>query len=222
MPTGVLIIRILLSAFLGAIVGIERELHGCAAGLRTHILVSVGSAVFMIASIVVAPMYSHLGDVDPSRIAANIVTGVGFLGAGAIIRYGVSVRGLTTAASIWAVAAVGLSAGAGMYVASLVTSGVVVSTLFLSKLEEKMESKRRMKKLIVRVASQDSFSKETLAKILNTHGGNLHKIEFVSDPGSEGGTYRVELTLPRMNRRGVVSEILALSGVKGIEWVNRV
>ncbi len=130
MPTAALVIRIILSAMLGAIVGVEREIHGCAAGLRTHILVSVGSAVFMITSVVIAPMYSHLGDVDPSRIAANVVTGVGFLGAGAIIRYGASIRGLTTAASIWAVAAIGLAAGAGLYLASGVTTVVVVATLF--------------------------------------------------------------------------------------------
>ena len=109
------VLRLFLSVLCGAVMGLERELKDKAAGLRTHILVCIGATLFMMTSVSVALSHSYAGDVDPSRIAAGVVTGIGFLGAGAIIRYGASIRGLTTAASIWVVAAIGLAVGAGMY-----------------------------------------------------------------------------------------------------------
>jgi putative Mg2+ transporter-C (MgtC) family protein len=129
-----LVIRILVAAALGGLIGLERELRDRAAGFRTHILVGVGAAAFTIASangfdpwITSQPTNVSF---DPSRIAAQIVTGVGFLGAGAIIRHRFSVRGLTTAASLWAAAAVGMAAGLGLYVLAAVTSVVVVLSLY--------------------------------------------------------------------------------------------
>ena len=153
----VVVFRLVLSAVLGALVGIEREVHGRAAGLRTHILVCVGSALFMITSILICTQYGHLGIVNPSRIAAGVVTGIGFLGAGAIIRFGASVRGLTTAASIWAVAAVGLAVGAGLYVAAATTAVLVLVVLFLSRLEEKMELKH-----YIMVKRENNIKQESL------------------------------------------------------------
>lgn len=146
MATIVVVIRMLTAAFLGALIGLERELHGCAAGLRTHILVSMGAALFMLISIHVAEAYGHLGDVDASRIAAGVVTGIGFLGAGAIIRYGSSIRGLTTAASIWAISAIGLAVVAGMYEAAVITTLIGLMILFLSRVEEKLVLKWKEKK----------------------------------------------------------------------------
>lgn len=144
-----IVVRILVAAILGAAVGLEREVHGRAAGLRTHILVCVGSALFMVTSILMSAYHGQTGQVDPSRIAAGVVTGIGFLGAGAIIRSGSGIRGLTTAASIWAIAAIGIAVGAGMYVAAVVTTAVVVAVLFLSRIEEKMELKSGRKKKTV-------------------------------------------------------------------------
>ncbi|MBD3380488.1 MAG: methyltransferase [Candidatus Omnitrophica bacterium] len=216
METGVMVIRILLATVLGAIVGFEREVNGCAAGLRTHILVCLGSAVFMVASVVVAPMYGHLGAVDPSRIAANIVTGVGFLGAGAIIRYGASIRGLTTAASIWAVAAVGLVAGAGMYIAAVLSTVLIVCTLFLSKLEERMELKRGGKKLIIRLSSEEAVDAQDVHKIISAYGGSVRKVE--KDRNQDEYLLIVDLMLSRLYRKDVVSELLNLSGVHEVEW----
>jgi len=145
MSSLVILVKVLLSAILGGLIGIERELHGCAAGLRTHILVSIGSTLFMMTSVMVAMNYSHVGAADPSRIASGVVTGIGFLGAGAIIRNGSSIRGLTTAASIWASAAIGLSVGVGMYLAATVTAFVVLAVLILSRLEEKIALKKKDK-----------------------------------------------------------------------------
>lgn len=125
-------IRILIAAALGGAVGLEREIREHTAGFRTHILVSVGAAAFTLAS-----SYGLTGTgFDPNRIAAQIVTGIGFLGAGAIIRYGVTVRGLTTAASLWTVAAVGLLTGQGFFSAALITTAVVIASLYLLRLIE--------------------------------------------------------------------------------------
>ena len=133
MPILDVVIRILLAAALGGVIGIEREIREHTAGFRTHILVSVGAAAFTVAS-----SYGiEDGTFDPNRITAQIVSGIGFLGAGAIIRYGVSVRGLTTAASLWTVAAVGLAVGKGFLSLALVTTAIVVISLFLLRTIEK-------------------------------------------------------------------------------------
>jgi putative Mg2+ transporter-C (MgtC) family protein len=125
--------RLLVAALLGAAIGFEREIHSHPAGMRTHLLVALGSALFTVISIFgfVGGLGSGVGaPVDPSRVAAQIVTGIGFLGAGAILKFGTSVRGLTTAASLWATSAVGMGVGAGQYVLALVGTGIVVVSLW--------------------------------------------------------------------------------------------
>ncbi|HET8568680.1 MAG TPA: MgtC/SapB family protein, partial [Candidatus Limnocylindria bacterium] len=106
---------------LGAGVGLERELHQRPAGFRTHALVALGAAMFTVVSREMAGP-----NADPTRIAAQIVTGIGFLGAGAIIRHGLAVRGLTTAASLWIVAAIGMAVGAGYFSAAMIATGIVL------------------------------------------------------------------------------------------------
>jgi putative Mg2+ transporter-C (MgtC) family protein len=128
-----LTLRIGLAAALGAAIGLERELREREAGLRTHLLVSLGAALFTLVSAYGWSDWNFstpAGVVfDPTRIAAQIVTGVGFLGAGAIIRQGLTVRGLTTAATLWAVAAIGMAVGAGYYSAAILTTAVVLISL---------------------------------------------------------------------------------------------
>jgi len=137
-----LLLRILIGTVLGAVIGYERRMHGRPAGLRTHLIVALASSTFMVVSTHFVYFQTYkAGDlvaVDPSRIAASVVTGVGFLGGGAILRTGVNVQGLTTAAGLWLVAAIGLSAGAGMYVVSTFSTvlGVVALTV-LRRLEHK-------------------------------------------------------------------------------------
>jgi putative Mg2+ transporter-C (MgtC) family protein len=128
------LLRLALAAVLGGLIGIERELREREAGLRTHLLVSLGSCLFTIVSAYGFHEFLASGEsvvrADPTRIAAQIVTGIGFLGAGAIIRQGLSVRGLTTAATLWIVAAVGLAAGAGYYSGAVITTAVVIFALW--------------------------------------------------------------------------------------------
>lgn len=126
-PSLEIILRLLLAAALGAGIGYQRERAAKAAGLRTHTLIALGSALFTVVSI-----FGFSGAVDPSRVAAGVVAGVGFIGAGVIFRgmRGEHVAGLTTAASIWVSAAVGLATGAGLYlisvVATLITAGILM------------------------------------------------------------------------------------------------
>jgi putative Mg2+ transporter-C (MgtC) family protein len=127
MPPDHLILRLLLAAGLGAAIGIEREYRRKPAGLRTNILIAVGSALFTILSIDIAR-----GGGTPDRIAAQIVTGVGFLGGGAILRSGQSVHGMTTAATIWVNAAVGVAAGAGEF--ALAASATALTLVVLAVL----------------------------------------------------------------------------------------
>ena len=133
-----LIIRILVSGLLGGLIGLERELADQPAGLRTNILVSIGATLFtLIGSYGVAPFFEGEGSVqvtfDPTRVAAQIVSGIGFLGAGAILREGVNIKGLTTAAALWVSAAIGTAVGLGYWEAAIVTVVVTVLTLGLLK-----------------------------------------------------------------------------------------
>jgi len=121
--------RLILAVFLGGLIGFEREVRGHSAGLRTHILVCLGSCLIMLTSLYVFDIYKGNVSVDPSRLAAGVITGIGFLGAGAIIRSGEAVRGLTTAAGLWLVAGIGLGVGCGFYLASLVTALLAIIIL---------------------------------------------------------------------------------------------
>jgi putative Mg2+ transporter-C (MgtC) family protein len=130
------VIRLCIAFAAGGIIGMERSSRRQVAGLRTHILIAVGSCCLMMLSIWL-PQQLNAG--DPGRIAAQVVSGMGFLGAGAIIRLGNSIRGLTTAASLWLTAAVGLTIGAGMYIAAFTTVVLAIITLMvLNRLEKKL------------------------------------------------------------------------------------
>lgn len=126
-----IIIRLVLAVILGGIVGIEREIKKRSAGLRTHILVCIGASLIMLTSMHLFDIYKDIAQIDPGRIAAGVVTGIGFLGAGAIIRGGDNVRGLTTAATLWIVAAIGMAVGCGFYLAAVISTILVLAVLSL-------------------------------------------------------------------------------------------
>lgn len=129
------IVNLLLSFVLGSIIGWLRERHGKSAGLRTHILVSVGATLLALVS---ADMVFKSGIADPGRISAGIVTGIGFIGAGCIVQAKGSVRGITTASSIWIVAAIGIACGTSFYVGAVATTIITVITLELLQRAEKL------------------------------------------------------------------------------------
>jgi putative Mg2+ transporter-C (MgtC) family protein len=135
-----LIERVLLAAALGGLIGVEREWRNKDAGLRTNILISIGSAVFTLMSIELTDARTG----DPSRIAAQIVTGIGFLGAGAIMRTDAGIQGLTTAATIWVNAAVGVAAGGGEYHLAVITTVITLAVLLMLQPLEKFIDERNV------------------------------------------------------------------------------
>jgi len=131
--------RLILAFLLGSVLGLEREKKGGSAGLRTHILVCMGSTLIMLTSVYIFETYKGSTSVDPARIAAGVVTGIGFLGAGTIIRSSEGIRGLTTAASIWISSAIGLAVGCGYISAALITTLIsYLSLSFLKRLEKEL------------------------------------------------------------------------------------
>ncbi|HPF69707.1 MAG TPA: MgtC/SapB family protein [Candidatus Krumholzibacteria bacterium] len=154
-----ILLRIGAAAVLGGLIGFERDKHGRAAGLRTHLLVSMGAAVFTVISTHVAGQSHAEGfTADPGRIAAQIIAGIGFLGAGVILKSGNHVRGLTTAACLWTAAAVGMAAGAGYFVLSVMTTGLALVSLILLKFFERTYAKDAYRTLTVVTGIETSAS----------------------------------------------------------------
>ncbi|MGD0019192.1 MAG: MgtC/SapB family protein [Candidatus Limnocylindrales bacterium] len=186
--------RLLVAAVFGAMIGLEREIHGHQAGVRTHMLVSLGSAIFTVLSMYGFPQVAGAGSTDPSRIAAQIVTGIGFLGAGAIVKFGTNVRGLTTAASLWVVAAVGLAAGTGAYfVAAVGTALAMISLWPVHRLVARLElSGGRAVRVRLSLKKLDSFA--GVSQVLLS---NRVEIMSVQSEKSKGGHFMdLELRLP--------------------------
>ena len=176
--------RLLFAAFLGGIVGWERERDNHPAGFRTHILVGMGSALFGLISIYgFAPFNLQRIDgmlqraSDPARLAANIIPGIGFLGAGTIFRHGSSISGLTTAASLWVMAAIGLAVGTGQFwMAGMATVFTLVSLEFLNRLE-RLGFRRRIH--VLRVTVQGSAEKiKEISSIIVRHGGAIRNLKI--------------------------------------------
>jgi len=169
-----LTLRLLLAALAGGLVGVEREVRGRQAGWRTHMLVCIGSALAMIVSAEVAlHRWPHpegsVVQVDPARIAYGVMTGVGFLGAGAIVKDGFSIRGLTTAAALWCVAAVGLASGLGLYTLSVISSAVILGVLLGLNRFEKMLPRRLFRLVTMRRPWEPGCIIDTIRRI-EKHG----------------------------------------------------
>lgn len=162
------ILRLFLSFVAGLIIGIERGFHKQILSLRPHILIAVGSTLVMLISIYMPQMFGFDKTYDPGRIAAQVVSGIGFLGAGAIIRMGVNVKGLTTATTIWVAAAIGLAIGAGFYMAALVTIVVMIAVLVLiDQLERHVFYEGLFKEIHVQYSSLDD-RKEDIVMVLKS------------------------------------------------------
>ena len=216
------LLRLALAAALGGAVGMERELREREAGLRTHLLVALGSALFTIVSAYGFHAFLSSGAsvvrADPTRIAAQIVTGIGFLGAGAIIRQGFSIRGLTTAATLWVVAAIGLAVGAGYYSGALVTTAIVLFSLYPLRLAAYRVLHRfrpEDARLLVELPSGASPG----AVIDEVERGGL-RIESI-DVSQEGDRRRLALDvrLPRdFHPAHIVARIADVEGVAEVRW----
>ncbi len=208
------LLRLLVAAGLGGVIGLERELDEKAAGLRTHMLVSVGAALF---TLVGAYGFSDFFDgntvsFDPSRVAAQIVTGIGFLGAGVIFRQGFTVRGLTTAASLWLVGAIGMAAGAGYWKgAVLATAGAMLSLRPLEWLKERMIPQRAATRMVIELGEGAAS------------GDVLNALERVGDLLAlrrDGQRLEIELRLDRSARTQALDAVSSLPQVEVARWQN--
>ena len=218
---GEILLRVVLAGILGGAIGAEREIREREAGLRTHMLVSIGAALFMLVS---AYGFSdfHFSNAsgityDPTRIAAQVVTGIGFLGAGAIIRQGLSVRGLTTAASLWVVAAIGLATGAGYYSAALITTVVVLVSLWpLRIVAFRIFERVRPGELRLEVELQPSESPSVLVDPLEKRGIAVRSFEV--EDARDRRRVVLELRASGIQPDQVTAELMRLEPVLGVRW----
>lgn len=200
-----LVLRLLVAAVLSSAVGLERERLSWAAGLRTHMLVAVGACLFMIVSIHgFADAAAMPGmNLDPSRVAAQVVSGIGFLGAGAIILRGEIIRGLTTAASLWGVAAIGLATGGGMYVEAVAATAIVLIILAgIKPLENRYRDKTQAFELRV-LATRGEFTFESLRKALG-HGTERIRQFIIKHSPDNPELDEITLVLGRMSPQDVL------------------
>ena len=209
--------RLCVAALLAGVIGIERELREQEAGLRTHMLVCVGATLFMVVGVYGWSDFRLGNDigvvVDPSRVASYVVSGIGFLGAGAIIRYGVNVRGLTTAASLWVVAAIGVTVGVGLYAYAVATTAIVLLTLWpLSQAKNLLKGKTEESRRLAVTLAPDTSVVAALAAIEET-GFRIESVEV----GEEEDVRRlsVVITTPADASVGeLLDGIGALEGVR--------
>ncbi len=211
-----IVINLLLILFLSGLIGYERERHNRPAGLRTHILVGVGATILMMISISMNKLYVES---DAGRIAAQVVSGVGFLGAGTIIKEGFSVKGLTTAASLWATAAIGLAVGGNYYfLASLTTFLVIVALFLLNRMEFKMSGKK-YKRLKCKVSDKPGV----LGKISIILGNKQIDIKdlIIEKKEDEKETLWIDFTLNVPKNESIDSatmEMLTVEEINELEW----
>jgi putative Mg2+ transporter-C (MgtC) family protein len=178
---GTALIRLFFSFLAGGLIGLERESRRQPAGLRTHILISIGSTLLMLLSIYIPQVFFDMKNGDPGRIAAQVVSGIGFLGAGAILKLGNNVKGLTTAASIWVAAAVGLSIGAGLYIPSAIALGfIMVSLVLLENFEHRFFPAERVKTINL-FFTGGSVDTRKVQKIMAAYGIKVQSIDVVQE-----------------------------------------
>jgi putative Mg2+ transporter-C (MgtC) family protein len=217
-------LRVAVAAALGGAVGLERELREREAGFRTHMLVSIGSALFTLVSAYgFRDFLLHGGSViraDPTRIAAQIVTGIGFLGAGAIIRQGLAVRGLTTAATLWVVAAIGLASGAGYYSAAIITTLVVLVSLWPLRIAAHVLTSRfraRSDRLLAQLPAGESPG--PLIDAVEGLGGRVQAVEVTHE--ADRRTVLLDVALPHAAEApAFIGRLADVEHVLEIRWTD--
>jgi putative Mg2+ transporter-C (MgtC) family protein len=204
--------RLLLAAVLGGAVGTERELHDQPAGLRTHTLLTIGACLFTLIS-----AYGFGGPADPSRLAAQIVTGIGFLGGGAIVRHGLTVKGLTTAASIWATASIGVAVGAGSYVLAAGGAVLVVGTLFGLRAVRNLLQRWSVSREEFVLSTRPGFDVEVIAELARREQVGVRGLE--RQDAEDGGRIVLVAKLPPGYRpERLIDALAGLEGVHEVEW----
>ncbi|HEY8344537.1 MAG TPA: MgtC/SapB family protein [Bacillota bacterium] len=210
----ILIGRLVLAALMGSFIGLEREAHGRPAGLRTHTLVALGSCLIMLISIYA---FSGSSTRDPARLAAQVVSGIGFLGAGTILREGASIRGLTTAATLWVVAGIGLAIGSGFYLGGVVTTIISVFTLvFLNNIEKKYIDTKSTK---VRAVMEDRPGQlAAFCRVFAERNISIKDVDLHIDEKTGKALITVYLKGHNIPKERILEELTSLPGMINIKW----
>ena len=211
-----IIVRLLIAGILGGIIGYEREHTNRPAGFRTHILVCVGSALVMVTSEFIFDRYRLSANIDPARLGAQVISGIGFLGAGTIIRDGFNVRGLTTAASLWAVSCVGIAAGIGFYEGAIVATVLIFLTLiFLKKMELRFTGKNNYKTLFI---ESDNIPGQIgiVSCIFEKHGIDIKNIEFINNENNSMLMKFLVKFHDNLSNKHAIDDLQGIQGVKKV------
>ncbi|MGS0764300.1 MgtC/SapB family protein [Syntrophomonas curvata] len=216
-----IIFKLVLACILGGMIGLERESLNRPAGLRTYTLVCVGSALAMIVSIDIYLQYYQTVNADPGRIAAQVVSGIGFLGAGTIMREGASVRGLTTAAGLWVVACIGLAVGAGLYIPAVSTTILILFVLiYFIKFEQLFTGMREYKGLVMVVEDRPG-QVGTIGSILGDMGVLIKNIQLNRVENSDDLEVELLMEIPSgMKISQVIDELSEMKGLRSIDRLN--
>jgi putative Mg2+ transporter-C (MgtC) family protein len=202
-----MVTRLIVACLLGGIIGFEREHVHRPAGFRTHILVCVGSALVMVTSEYIYNHYSASVNVDPARLGAQVISGIGFLGAGTIIKEGISVKGLTTAASLWAVSCVGIAVGIGFYSGAFAATVIIFLTLVvIKKTQGKIASQRNIRIYIHTRIKKGQVHE--MSSIIEEFGAKIKKTDFMSS--ERDGEMVLRYTMDVSNQLPVAELIEAL------------
>ena len=205
--------RLLLAAVLGGAIGAERELNDQAAGLRTHMLLTIGACLFTLVS-----AYGFgAGPRDPSRLAAQIVTGIGFLGGGAIVRHGLTVKGLTTAASIWATASVGVAVGAGQYLLGVGGAVLVSVTLLGLRRVGALLQRWGVSREALVLTTRPGFDVKRIVEAVQGERVELRGLDRQESDGEDRIALVVKLR-PRYRTEQLLDVLGRLDGVRQVEW----
>ncbi len=201
---GTVFIRLFVAFVLGGVIGIEREIRNQPAGFRTHAILAVGSALLMMLSYAAALKYgvSRSSPGDPTRIASQVVSGIGFLGAGAILRMGPSVKGLTTAASLWTTAAIGLAVGGGFYAPAVIATGLLLLALWLlGRMEKRFLFTKPRRALFIEAVDEPTLMGD-IERVLDSLGYNMDFVEIDRDSKQ----CKVDVQMVIRPKLGVVAE----------------
>ena len=212
-----ILLRLGLACFLGGIIGLERERNKQPAGLRTHILVCIGATLVMLCNIFIYEKYKGVTNIDTARLGAQVISGIGFLGAGTIIKEGLSIRGLTTAASLWVVACLGIAIGLGFYTGAFITTGfILVILIFFSKFEYLLNIKTSKSILIIKSVNKGGQ--------INVLGDKLKEFEIiysnVSVESAEDNLIAIRFYLTKskdISNNKLMEELYKLEGIKYIQ-----
>jgi len=217
------VVRLLVAAAMGGAIGLEREQHGRSAGFRTQLLVALGSALAMVVSLHFAQQYGSVSAatalrIDPARVAYGIMGGIGFLGAGAIIRHGTGVRGMTTAASLWCTAAVGMACGFGMYLTAVAATLIVIFALLVLEKVEEMFPSRRLGTAVVIASPPDRELAKRVRQALAAAGAKPSEMQYDTDLAA--GTDRVTAAFSISHRVDLAALQAALQQLPGVTRVS--